>query len=86
LLRAARAGVLQHRLRERPVRARREAYDDIATGGGTAVITTRERTIAGALPPSFSYGGKDNIAVGSPIGAEKVIVKGTTLMTGERLG
>lgn len=70
----------------RTVRSRREAYDNIATGGGTAVITTRERTISGALPPSFSYGGKDNIAVGSPIGAERIIVKTTTLLTGERLG
>ena len=70
----------------RTVRSRREAYDDIALGGGTAVITTRERTISGALPPSFNYGGKDNIAVGNTNAAERIIVKGTALMTGERLG
>jgi hypothetical protein len=64
----------------RTVRARREAYDNIAVG---SAITTRERTISGATPPAFNYGGKDNIAVGSAIGAEKIVVKGTTLLTGE---
>jgi len=70
----------------RTVRSRREAYDDIAVGGGANIITTRERTIAGALPPSFSYGGKDNIAVGNTNAAERIIVKGTVLLTGEKLG
>lgn len=64
-------------------RSRREAYDNIAVG---SAITTRERTISGALPPSFNYGGKDNIAVGNTNAAERIIVKGTVLMTGERLG
>ena len=68
-------------------RARREAYDNIALGGGTAVITTRERTISGSLPPNqTTYGGVENIAVAADYGAEKVIKVATTLLAGERLG
>lgn len=69
-------------------KSRREAYDNIATGGGAAVITSIERTISGALPPTFTnnYGNLEKISVGNAYGAEKVIVKGTTLMAGERLG
>lgn len=64
-------------------RSRREAYDNIAVG---SAITTRERTIAGALPPTFNYGAKDNIAVGNTNAAERIIVKTTVLLTGEKLG
>lgn len=67
----------------RTVRSRREAYDNIAVG---SAITTRERTISGALPPSFNYGAKDNISVGNSNAAERIIVKTTALLTGERLG
>ena len=68
----------------RTSRSRREAYDNIAVG---SAITTRERTIAGALPPAFTtYGNTENIAVAADYGAEKIIVKGTTLLAGERLG
>lgn len=69
-------------------KARREAYDDIALGGGAAVITSIERTISGALPPTFTnnYGNLEKIAVASAYGAEKVVVKGTALLAGERLG
>lgn len=72
----------------RTVKSRREAYDDIALGGGTAVITTRERTISGALPPSgpTNYGNTENIAVAADYGAERIIQKTTTLLAGERLG
>jgi hypothetical protein len=65
-------------------RSRREAYDNIAAG---SAISSRERTISGALPPDFTtIGNTENIAVGSDYGAEKVIVSGTTLLAGERLG
>lgn len=69
----------------RTFKARRQAYDNIAVG---SAITSRERTIAGALPPSFTsnVGNIENISVGNDYGAEKVIVKGTTLLAGERLG
>lgn len=68
----------------RTVRARREALDNIKVG---SAISSRERTIAGALPPDFTtYGNTENITVGNDYGAEKVIVKGTTLLAGERLG
>lgn len=71
----------------RTSRGRREAYDNIQVGGGAGIITTRERTIAGALPPDFTtYGNTENIKVGSDYAIERVIVKGTSLMTGERLG
>ena len=64
----------------RTVRNRREAYDNIAVG---SAISSRERTIDGALPPTDAD--KDNIAVGSNNGAERT-VSGSALMTGERLG
>ena len=69
----------------RTFKARRVCYDNIASG---SAISSRERTISGALPPAFdaTYGNIENITVGNDYGAEKVIVKGTTLMTGERLG
>ena len=46
----------------RTVRNRKEAFDNPGVG---QAITSRERTIAGALPPSFNYGGLDRLAVGS---------------------
>ena len=67
----------------RTVRSRREAYDNVAVG---SQVTTRERTIAGALPPSFNYGAKDNISVGNTNAAERIIVKTTAILAGERLG
>jgi hypothetical protein len=68
----------------RTSRSRREALDNIAVG---SAITTRERTISGALPPATTtFGNTENISVGNDYGAEKVIVKGTTLLSGERLG
>jgi len=69
----------------RTVKARREAYDNIAVG---SAITTRERTIAGSLAPDFTtFGNTENIAVGTDYGAdENIVVKGTNLLTGERLG
>lgn len=62
---------------------RREAYDNIAVG---SAISSRERTIAGALPPDFTaVGNTENIAVGSDYGEERAVA-GSTLMEGERLG
>lgn len=64
-------------------KGRREAYDNIAVG---SAITTRERTINGALPPNFTaVGNTENIAVGSDYGEERVVA-GSALMEGERLG
>lgn len=64
-------------------KGRREAYDNIAVG---SAITTRERTINGALPPtSTAVGNTENIAVGSDYGEERVVA-GSALMEGERLG
>jgi hypothetical protein len=65
----------------RTVRSRREALDNIAVG---SAISSRERTIAGALPPTDAT--KDNISVGGAWGSENVIVAGTDLLAGERLG
>jgi hypothetical protein len=79
----------------RTSKARREAYDNIATGGGTAIITSRERTVpdlsavkAGALPPDFTtFGNTENISVGVDYGAdENIVVSGTNMLAGERLG
>lgn len=67
----------------RTVKSRREAYDNIAAG---SAISSRERTIAGALPPnSTAVGNIENIAVASDYGNERVVA-GSTLMAGERLG
>ena len=71
--------------------SRRVALDNIAVG---SAITTRERTVpdltgskAGALPPDkTAVGNGENIAVGQSYGAERIIVKGTALLAGERLG
>lgn len=68
----------------RTIKARRQAYDNIAVG---SAITTRERVIAGATAPSGStaVGNTENIAVGADYGSERVVA-GSALMTGERLG
>lgn len=67
----------------RTSKGRREAYDNITMG---SAVTSRERTISGALPPDPTVvGNGENIAVASDYGAEKIIVKGTTLLAGERL-
>ena len=67
----------------RTVKSRTEAYDNIAVG---SAISTRERTIAGALPPGFTaVGNSEKIAVGSSYGDERVIVAGTALLAGEKL-
>jgi hypothetical protein len=72
----------------RTSKARSEAIDNIALGGGTAVITTRERTISGALPPAFTtWGNTENIAVGTDYSAdENLVVSGTNLLLTERRG
>ena len=79
----------------RTSKARREAYDNIALGGGAAIITTRERTLpgdnnpaSGALPPNFTtFGNTENISVGVDYSAdENIIVSGTNMLAGERLG
>lgn len=65
-------------------KARTEAYDNIAVG---SAISSRERTINGALPPDqTTFGNTENIAVGSDYSAdENVIVSGTNLLAIERL-
>ena len=69
----------------RTVKARREAYDNIAVG---SAITSREKTIAGALPPDFTtFGNSENIAVGTDYSAdENIVVVATNMLAGERLG
>jgi hypothetical protein len=65
----------------RTEKARSMAIDDIAAG---SAITTRERTINGALPPDFTaVGNAEKIAVGSAYGSERVIA-GSGLMLAER--
>ena len=65
-------------------RARTKAYDNIAVG---SAYSARERTINGSLPPDTTTipGSGENIAVGADYGAEKVVVKATTLLAIERL-
>lgn len=65
-------------------RSRSKAIDNIAVG---SAITSRERTIAGALPPDTSTipGTGENIAVASDYGTERHVA-GSTLMLKERLG
>ena len=64
-------------------RSRTEAYDNIAVG---SAITSRERTINGALPPDTTVipGSGENIAVATDYGDERV-VSGSALMAIERL-
>ena len=63
------------------LRDRRTAYDNIAAGSATGT----ERTIAGAAPPTQTWGQGENIAAGSDYGKERPVA-GSALMTGERLG
>lgn len=78
----------------RDSRSRREAYDNIQVGGGVGIVTTRERTVpdlsgskAGALPPAFTtFGNTENISVANDYAPERIIVAGTALLNGERLG
>jgi hypothetical protein len=65
----------------RTEKSRSVAIDDNTVG---SAVTTRERTIAGALPPDFTaIGNGEKIAVGSSYGAERVIA-GSALMLAER--
>lgn len=68
----------------RTSKARREAYDNIAVG---SAISSRERTIAGSLPPAnTTFGNGENIAVATDYGAdENIVVAGTNMLAGERL-
>jgi hypothetical protein len=45
----------------RTLREQRVGYDNIAVGSASGT----ERTIRGAAPPSETYGGRDNFAVGT---------------------
>lgn len=69
----------------RTSKARREAYDNIAVA---SAISSRERTINGALPPQFTtFGNTENIAVGTDYSAdENIVVIATNMLAGERLG
>lgn len=67
----------------RIVKGRAQAYDNVAVG---SAITTRERTIAGALPPDFTaVGNTENIAVAADYGEERVSA-GAALPEGEKVG
>jgi hypothetical protein len=65
-------------------KARKLAYDNIAVGSATGT----ERTISGSAPPAFTtWGNTENIAVGTDYSAdENLVVVGTNLLAGERLG
>lgn len=50
----------------RTSKGRREAYDNIAVG---SAVSTREKTISGALPPAnTTYGNDENIQVATDYG------------------
>lgn len=68
----------------RTSKARKLGYDNIAAGSASGT----ERTIAGSAPPAFTtWGNTENIAVGTDYSAdENLVVKGTNLLAGERLG
>jgi hypothetical protein len=65
-------------------KARSEAIDNIAVG---SAISSRERTISGALPPdTTTWGNTENIQVGVDYSAdENLVVVGTNLLATERL-
>lgn len=64
-------------------KGRREAYDNIAAG---SAISSRERTINGALPPDeTTVGNIENISAGTDYGEERV-VNGAALIEGENVG
>lgn len=67
----------------RTSKARSEAIDNIAVG---SAISSRERTIDGALPPAFTtWGNTENIAIGSDYGAdENLVAVATNLLAAER--
>jgi hypothetical protein len=69
----------------RTSKSRSEAIDNIAVG---SAISSRERTINGALPPAFTtWGNTENIQVGVDYSAdENIIVTATNLLLTERLG
>ena len=69
-------------------RARSEAIDNMWGGASTDRITSRERTIDGALPPDFTtWGNSENIAIGTDYSAdENLVVSGTNLLLTERRG
>jgi hypothetical protein len=69
----------------RTSKARSEAIDNIAVG---SAISSRERTINGALPPAFTtWGNTENIQVGTDYSAdENIVVTATNLLLTERLG
>lgn len=64
-------------------KARSEAIDNIAIG---SAISSRERTINGALPPDrTTWGNTENIQVGVDYSAdENLIVVATDLLAAER--
>jgi hypothetical protein len=68
----------------RTYKARTQAYDNIAVG---SAVSSQERTISGALPPSTStWGNTENIAVGTDYSAdENLVVVATDLLGIERL-
>jgi hypothetical protein len=69
----------------RTSKARSEAIDNMAGGELTDRITSRERTILGALPPAFTtWGNSEKIAVGVAYGADENLVEaGTNLLLTE---
>jgi hypothetical protein len=69
----------------RTSKARGEAYDNIAVG---SAISTRERTIAGALPPAFTtFGNTENISIAVDYSAdENIVATGVNMALRERLG
>lgn len=69
----------------RTSKARSEAIDNIAVG---SAISSRERTINGALPPQFTtWGNTENISVGTDYSAdENLVAVGTDLLAAERRG
>ena len=69
----------------RTYKARSQAIDNITVG---SAVTSQERTINGALPPSTSvWGNTENIAVGVDYSAdENIVVTATNLLLTERRG
>jgi hypothetical protein len=75
----------------RTVKARSEAVDNMYSGVVGELsdrITSRERTIDGALPPDFTtWGNSENIASGVDYSADENLVEaGTNLLATERRG
>lgn len=69
----------------RTSKARKLGYDNISVGSASGT----ERTISGALPPAAfdTWGNTENIQVGVDYSAdENIVVSGTNLLAGERLG